>query len=47
VVIAWLEPPLFAPGGGAGLLREAGVTVVEVPELAARARAINAAVLPG
>lgn len=45
VVIAWLEPPVFAPGGGAGLLRGAGVTVVEVPELAARARAVNAAVL--
>ncbi len=45
VVIAWLEPPLFAPGGGAGLLRGAGVTVVEVPGLAARARAVNAGVL--
>jgi 5-amino-6-(5-phosphoribosylamino)uracil reductase len=46
VVTAWLEPPVFAPGGGAELLRAAGVTVVEVPEFAARARAINAAVLP-
>jgi 5-amino-6-(5-phosphoribosylamino)uracil reductase len=45
VVIAWLEPPVFAPGGGAGLLREAGITVVEVPGLAAEARAVNAAVL--
>ncbi len=45
VVIAWLEPPVFAAGGGATLLREAGVTVVEVPELAAAARAVNAAVL--
>jgi diaminohydroxyphosphoribosylaminopyrimidine deaminase/5-amino-6-(5-phosphoribosylamino)uracil reductase len=45
VVIAWLEPPLFAAGGGAGLLRAAGVTVVEVPGLAAEARAVNAAVL--
>jgi diaminohydroxyphosphoribosylaminopyrimidine deaminase / 5-amino-6-(5-phosphoribosylamino)uracil reductase len=45
VVIAWLEPPLFAPGGGAGILRAAGVTVVEVPGLAAEARAVNAAVL--
>ena len=45
VVIAWLEPPLFAPGGGAALLREAGITVVEVPGLAAEARAVNAAVL--
>jgi diaminohydroxyphosphoribosylaminopyrimidine deaminase / 5-amino-6-(5-phosphoribosylamino)uracil reductase len=47
VVIAWLEPPVFAPGGGAELLRSAGVTVVEVPELAAEARAVNAAILSG
>ena len=47
VVIAWLEPPLLAPGGGAELLREAGVTVLEIPELAAEARAVNAAVLGG
>ncbi len=45
VVIAWLEPPVLAPGGGAGLLREAGVTVLQIPELAAEARAVNAAVL--
>jgi 5-amino-6-(5-phosphoribosylamino)uracil reductase len=45
VVIAWLEPPVFAPGGGANLLREAGITVVQVPGLAAEARAVNAAVL--
>jgi 5-amino-6-(5-phosphoribosylamino)uracil reductase len=45
VVIAWREPPVFAPGGGAGRLGEAGVTVVEIPDLAAQARAINAAVL--
>ena len=45
VVIAWLEPPLFATGGGAGLLREAGVNVVQIPGLAAEARAVNAAVL--
>ena len=47
VVIAWLEPPVFAQGGGAELLRSSGVTVVEVPELAAEARAVNAAVLGG
>lgn len=47
VVVAWLEPPVFAPGGGADLLRGAGVTVVEAPELAVRARAVNAAVLAG
>jgi riboflavin-specific deaminase-like protein len=45
VVLAWLEPPVFAPGGGAALLRDAGITVVEVPGLAAEARAVNAAVL--
>jgi riboflavin-specific deaminase-like protein len=45
VVVAWLEPPIFAPGGGAALLRGAGITVVEVPGLAAEARAVNAAVL--
>lgn len=47
VVIAWLEPPVFARGGGAELLRSSGVTVVQVPELAAEARAVNAAVLDG
>ncbi len=47
VVIAWLEPPVFAQGGGAELLRSSGVTVVEVPDLAAGARAVNAAVLGG
>ena len=45
VVIAWLEPPVLAPGGGAALLRGAGTPVVEVPGLAAEARAVNAAVL--
>jgi riboflavin-specific deaminase-like protein len=47
VVMAWQEPPVFVRGGGAGLLREAGVTVVEIPELAPEARAVNQAVLPG
>ena len=42
VVIAWLEPPLFAAGGGAAALRRAGVTVVEIPWLAALARSVNA-----
>jgi pyrimidine deaminase RibD-like protein len=45
VVLAWLEPPLFVPGGGARWLRERGVTVVEVPELAAAARSVNAHLL--
>lgn len=47
VVVAWLEPPVLAPGRGAELLRERGVTVLEVPELAAEAKAVNAAVLAG
>lgn len=47
VIIAWREPPVFVPGGGAELLRDAGITVVEVPELAAEARAVNAALLRG
>jgi 5-amino-6-(5-phosphoribosylamino)uracil reductase len=45
VVIAWLEPPVFTSGGGAAMLREAGISVVEIPGLAAEARAVNAAVL--
>lgn len=47
VVVAWLEPPVLAPGGGAELLRDRGITVLEVPDLAAEARAVNAAVLDG
>jgi diaminohydroxyphosphoribosylaminopyrimidine deaminase/5-amino-6-(5-phosphoribosylamino)uracil reductase len=46
VVLAWIEPPLFVPGGGAAWLRDQGVTVVEIPELAPEARAINAHLLP-
>lgn len=46
VVMAWREPPLFVPGGGAAWLAEQGVTVVEVPDLAAAARAANAHLLP-
>jgi diaminohydroxyphosphoribosylaminopyrimidine deaminase/5-amino-6-(5-phosphoribosylamino)uracil reductase len=45
VVIAWLEPPLFVAGGGAGALRSGGVTVVEIPWLAEEARAVNAHLL--
>jgi 5-amino-6-(5-phosphoribosylamino)uracil reductase len=42
VVFAWREPPLFTAGEGADQLRAAGVAVTEVPELAGRARAVNA-----
>jgi pyrimidine deaminase RibD-like protein len=45
VVLAWREPPLFAPGGGADWLRGHGVMVVELPELADAARAVNAHLL--
>ena len=41
VVFAWREPALFVDGAGAELLAAAGVEVVEVPELAAAARAPN------
>jgi riboflavin-specific deaminase-like protein len=42
VVFAWREPPLFAAGDGADQLRAAGVDVLEFPDLAPRARAVNA-----
>nr|WP_322942111.1 deaminase [Actinacidiphila yeochonensis] len=43
VVVAWREPSLFvADCVGVELLREAGVEVVELPELAEEAMAVNA-----
>jgi riboflavin-specific deaminase-like protein len=42
VVFAWREPPLFTAGDGADQLRAAGVEVIEIPDLAPRARAVNA-----
>jgi 5-amino-6-(5-phosphoribosylamino)uracil reductase len=42
VVYAWHEPPILAAGGGAEMLTSAGVSVIEIPELAIEARAINA-----
>ncbi len=47
VVIAWLEPPLFVAGGGGAALRQAGVTVAEIPWLAELARSVNAHLFPG
>src|ERR1700730_11403625 len=42
VVIAWREPGLFiADGQGAEMLEAAGVTVIEMPDFAARAREVN------
>jgi diaminohydroxyphosphoribosylaminopyrimidine deaminase/5-amino-6-(5-phosphoribosylamino)uracil reductase len=46
VVIAWREPDTFVTCEGVALLTAAGVDVVELPEFAARARAVNAH-LPG
>ncbi|MBB1254465.1 dCMP deaminase [Streptomyces sp. OF3] len=46
VVIAWREPDLFvADCVGTELLRDAGVEVVELPELAEDARSVNAHLL--
>ncbi len=45
VVIAWREPPVFQPGGGAEWLATRGIEVIELPELAGAARAVNQAVL--
>ncbi|MGG2463895.1 deaminase [Streptomyces sp. RGM 3693] len=47
VVFAWREPPLFVTARqGAHLLTAAGVTVIEIPDLAPAARAANT-YLPG
>jgi pyrimidine deaminase RibD-like protein len=41
VVIAWREPPIFQPGGGATWLASQGIEVVEIGDLAPAARAVN------
>ncbi len=41
VVFAWREPPRFVRYAGAGLLAEAGVEVVELPQFADAAREPN------
>ncbi len=46
VVFAWREPRLFTDGEGAEQLRAAGLTVVELPELADRAIYVNAHLIP-
>jgi 5-amino-6-(5-phosphoribosylamino)uracil reductase len=46
VVFAWREPPVFTAGDGAEQLRAAGAAVIELPDLAARARAVNAHLEP-
>ncbi|MDH2428802.1 deaminase [Sphaerisporangium sp. TRM90804] len=47
VVFAWREPSLFADCTGAETLSAAGVEVVEVSDLAAEARQVNAHLFPG
>jgi len=42
VVFAWREPPVFTAGDGADQLRAAGIDVLELPDLAPRACAVNA-----
>ena len=42
VVFAWREPQLFTDGAGAEQLTAAGVDVLELPDLADRAHAVNA-----
>ena len=42
VVFAWQEPRLFTDGAGGEQLLAAGVQVTELPELADRARSVNA-----
>lgn len=45
VAYAWREPPIFQPGGGAGWLIDHGVAVIELPDLAVAAQAVNSPVL--
>lgn len=45
VVLALREPPFFVHCEGVRLLREAGVEVVEIPELGDQVLAVNAATL--
>ncbi|MGC5011303.1 deaminase [Streptosporangium sp. DT93] len=47
VVMAWREPLLFVDCHGAEELAAAGVTVLEIPELAERAREPNAHLVTG
>ncbi len=46
VVIAWLEPAVFQPGGGAAWLEDRDITVVHLSDLAESARSPNAHLLP-
>jgi pyrimidine deaminase RibD-like protein len=41
VVFAWREPPTFVDCKGAEILHDAGVEVIEIPDLAGLAREVN------
>jgi pyrimidine deaminase RibD-like protein len=45
VVFAWREPSVFVEGRGAEMLADAGVTVIEIPDLAGAVQRINAHLL--
>ena len=45
VVIAWLEPPVFVPHGGATWLATRDIAVIQFADLAAAAKAVNAHLL--
>lgn len=45
VVFALREPPVLAPGGGDAVMRDAGVTVIELAELARAVTVVNAHLL--
>lgn len=45
VVIAWLEPPLFVPRGGATWLAARDISVIQLADLAPAAKAVNAHLL--
>lgn len=47
VVIAWLEPPVFVPQGGAAWLAARDITVVHLADLAEAAKAVNAHLIRG
>jgi pyrimidine deaminase RibD-like protein len=42
VVIAWLEPPVFVPHGGAAWLAARDIAVIRLADLAEAAKAVNA-----
>jgi pyrimidine deaminase RibD-like protein len=47
VVIAWLEPPIFVPHGGATWLAAHDIAVIQFADFAPAAKAVNAHLLHG